>query len=88
MIKRASEVMSGSMVHIGWEQPVHDAFQMMQTRRLRHLPVLDADHQVIGIISDRDVQRAMKSELRKRFKRRCRRSNPCSSTRTRRCAIT
>lgn len=63
MIKRAAEVMSGKLIHIGWEAPIKRAFEVMQERRIRHLPVVDNESKVIGILSDRDVQRAMKAEL-------------------------
>lgn len=64
MIKRASEVMSKKVIHIGWDAPVAQAFREMQEHRLRHLPVLDHNSNLVGIISDRDIQRAMKSELK------------------------
>ncbi len=38
---------------------VLEAYQLMYTRNIRHLPVLDKDDIVIGMLSDRDVQRAM-----------------------------
>ncbi|MBI3542633.1 MAG: CBS domain-containing protein [Deltaproteobacteria bacterium] len=56
--------MSSKIIHIGWNAPMSQAFELMQKNRLRHLPVMDDEMNLIGIVSDRDVQRAMKSELR------------------------
>jgi acetoin utilization protein AcuB len=64
MIKRANEAMSGKLITIGWNDSMAAAFQLMESHRLRHLPVLDESGNTLGILSDRDVQRAMKTELR------------------------
>ena len=63
MIKRASEAMSGKLITIGWNEPMEKAFELMESHKLRHLPVLDESGNMLGIVSDRDVQRAMKAEL-------------------------
>ena len=60
---RAGAVMTDKVIRIGWNAPLAGAFELMQQHRLRHLPVLDDDGDVIGILSDRDLQRAMRSEL-------------------------
>jgi CBS domain-containing protein len=36
-----------------------DAAALMSARRIRHLPVLDAEGKVVGILSDRDVRAAL-----------------------------
>lgn len=40
--------------------PVLEAYRLMKRHSIRHLPVLDQRQQTVGIITDRDVQRAMK----------------------------
>lgn len=55
----ANQVMSRDVVKVGWDLPLSDAYQTMQSKRIRHLPVMDSGGRVIGIVSDRDLNRAM-----------------------------
>jgi CBS domain-containing protein len=41
-----------------------DAVALMADRRVRHLPVVDANHHVVGMLSDRDVRSAVAEPLR------------------------
>jgi acetoin utilization protein AcuB len=54
------EIMSAKLVTIHYQAPVTDAYRLMKERNIRHLPVVDDEGQVVGLMSDRDVQRAMK----------------------------
>jgi acetoin utilization protein AcuB len=36
--------------------PVREAVALMRERKIRHLPVLDADRRLIGIVTDRDLR--------------------------------
>ncbi|MBS1962299.1 MAG: CBS domain-containing protein [Bdellovibrionales bacterium] len=63
MTKRAWEEMSPDLITIGWNEPVERAFHRMRAKRIRHLPVLDEAGAIVGILSDRDVQRAMISSI-------------------------
>ncbi len=36
-----------------------DAYRLMKSKNIRHLPVVDVCGKLVGILSDRDVQRAM-----------------------------
>ncbi len=38
------------------------AYDMIKRQKFRHLPVLDASGKLVGILSDRDLQRVMKRE--------------------------
>lgn len=60
MDKSAGEIMTKKLVTVRWDDSVRKSYQLMQERRIRHLPVCDAKGDVIGILSDRDLQRAMK----------------------------
>ncbi|MGZ3719156.1 MAG: CBS domain-containing protein [Bdellovibrionota bacterium] len=51
--------MTGKLVTISWDLPISDASDLMDERGFRHLPVIDDLGVVVGIISDRDVNRAM-----------------------------
>lgn len=63
MTKKAWEEMSPNLVTIGWNEATEQAFRQMAIRRVRHLPVVDDAGHVIGILSDRDVQRSMISQI-------------------------
>ena len=62
--KLAKESMSSSLITINWGEQMKTAYNRMQKHRLRHLPVLNDTGEVVGMLSDRDVQRAMISEIR------------------------
>ncbi|MEK6578465.1 MAG: CBS domain-containing protein [Bdellovibrionota bacterium] len=59
MEKITSEVMTKDLVTVVMGAPLSDAFVLMRDRRIRHLPVTDEAGEVIGILSDRDISRAM-----------------------------
>ena len=42
-----------------WSETLVSAYQKMGKAHIRHLPVINDDGNIIGIISDRDFQRAM-----------------------------
>jgi CBS domain-containing protein len=39
--------------------PARDAAALMRERGIRHLPVLDADQRLVGIVTDRDLRQVM-----------------------------
>ena len=53
---RVAELMAGSLVTIGHDATVADAWSIMRTRQVRHLPVLDADRRLIGMLTDHDLR--------------------------------
>ena len=61
--KTAGESMTNKLVTINVGENLETAYRRMQKRRLRHLPVCDDTGEVVGMLSDRDVQRAMISEV-------------------------
>ena len=54
------EYMTRDFVTIGPEAPLSDAFRVMRTRNIHHLPVVENDL-LIGIVSDRDLLYALPS---------------------------
>jgi CBS domain-containing protein len=60
----AGESMSGSLVMIDQDEGMKTAYERMHKHRIRHLPVKNDQGEIIGMLSDRDVQRAMISEIR------------------------
>jgi acetoin utilization protein AcuB len=53
--------MTRPVVTIGWEEPLTRADRLMEQRHIRHLPVVDADDTLIGILTDGDVREALES---------------------------
>jgi acetoin utilization protein AcuB len=53
---KVSKFMTTKLIIATPEMSVKDAFLVMRTHRVRHLPVVEED-QLVGIISDRDLRR-------------------------------
>ncbi len=47
------------VVAVGPDTPVHDIMRAMIIRKIKRVPVLDENRRVIGIVSRRDILRAM-----------------------------
>jgi len=61
-VKSLKESISTKVMSVNATDPVSRAYHMMKQGGCRHLPVLD-DGRLVGLISDRDVQRALKSDV-------------------------
>lgn len=57
-----SEVMTGNVVSVTTDQSVEECMAIMTEKRFRHLPVLDKDNNVLGIISIGDAVKEIVSE--------------------------
>ncbi|MDD2390227.1 MAG: CBS domain-containing protein [Desulfobacterales bacterium] len=53
----ANQIMSSPVVTLTAETSLDSAWQLICDRRFRHLPVVDRQDKLIGIISDRDILR-------------------------------
>ncbi len=53
------ENLTKTLTCVRWNTAMAQASELMEERRIRHLPVIDMDGFVVGILSDRDVKRAM-----------------------------
>jgi acetoin utilization protein AcuB len=53
---RVRDVMSRNIETITAGEPAHAAISRMVTRKIRHLPVVDVDHALVGIVTDRDLR--------------------------------
>jgi CBS domain-containing protein len=49
------EIMSSELVYVGPEASIDECMAVMTERRIRHLPVLTEEREVIGIVSIGDV---------------------------------
>lgn len=56
--------MTRDVISVAPQDPLARAWEIMQGRRIRHLPVLEGD-QLVGILTDRDVRTALPSPLQK-----------------------
>lgn len=57
--------MSTHLITIGWNESMENAHKRMLLKKVRHLPVTNDLDEVIGMLSDRDVQRAMISQIKR-----------------------
>jgi CBS domain-containing protein len=56
------EVMTNHPISIAADKPLREAARVMHDKNIRRLPVLDAQGQVVGIITRGDIVRAMAAE--------------------------
>jgi acetoin utilization protein AcuB len=55
--------MTLKVVTVRREAGIHEARQLMAHHQIRHLPVLDDDDRLIGIVTDRDIRGALPLEM-------------------------
>lgn len=60
---RVEDAMSGDPVAVDGDAPLEEALHRMRRRRVRRLPVLDADQQVEGLVSADDLLRLLSREI-------------------------
>jgi acetoin utilization protein AcuB len=60
MTEQVKQVMTKRLITVSLTDSVRTAYEIMREHRIRHLPVVDESNDVIGIVSDRDLRRAMK----------------------------
>jgi acetoin utilization protein AcuB len=64
MRKTVDESMTRDLVTVRWDENLERAYLKLKESRIRHLPVIDGEGNLVGIISDRDFQRAMRNDSR------------------------
>ena len=57
-----SEVMTRRVVYVKPEQTVSDGMNLMAEKKIRHLPVLDKEKTVVGLVSVMDIVRTIISD--------------------------
>jgi len=60
---KVRDLMSEDVVTLHADSPMVDAEEIMGFRRLRHLPVVDDEHKLVGILTHRDLLRHYLSPL-------------------------
>lgn len=53
---RVRDAMSRNVETIAAAAPAHSAISRMVTRKIRHLPVVDTDGTLVGVVTDRDLR--------------------------------
>lgn len=57
MPKKVTDYMSRKVISIPPDIGIREAYFKMREHRFRHLPVVDTDNKLIGIVSDRELRR-------------------------------
>jgi acetoin utilization protein AcuB len=57
MVKKVTDYMTPKVISITPETGIREAFFKMKEHHIRHLPVVDENNQLVGIISDRELRR-------------------------------
>jgi acetoin utilization protein AcuB len=55
------EIMNTNVKALSPENTVQDALHLMNKERIRHLPIISSDSEVIGLVTDRDIKEALPS---------------------------
>lgn len=53
----AKQIMTSPVVSIALEASIAEAWKLIHQRRFRHVPVVNSDQRIVGILSDRDLWR-------------------------------
>lgn len=59
------EIMKRNVITLKKDEPIEKALKILHENHLRHIPIVDDENNVIGIVSDRDVRDASPSILKK-----------------------
>src|SRR5690625_2495576 len=59
------DVMKRNVVTLPPTASIHEALVLLRQHRIRHIPIIDEENHLIGIISDRDVRDALPSIFEK-----------------------
>jgi acetoin utilization protein AcuB len=59
------EIMKTDMVTLPPQASIKEALELLQKHRIRHIPIVDENYSIIGIVSDRDVRDASPSIFEK-----------------------
>lgn len=60
--QRACDLMSSSIRTVSVDSSLDDAVEMAESERIRHLPVVDADGKLVGLVTQTDLLRALIAE--------------------------
>jgi CBS domain-containing protein len=55
--------MKTELVTLGATEKLREAVRLELQRKIRHIPIVDGDGRLLGIVTDRDIKRALPSPL-------------------------
>lgn len=58
-----SKCMTNKLITTHENESLANAYRLMQVNNIRHLPVINRSDEVVGILSDRDLLRALKTQI-------------------------
>lgn len=58
-----AEIMTENVITLQTEDTILKAMSVMAEKKIRHIPIVDKQHQLLGIVSHRDMLRANLSSL-------------------------
>lgn len=50
------EIMNSDVCTLKKENTIEDAVQLMREKRIKHIPIVDGEHHLVGIVTDRDLK--------------------------------
>ena len=62
---QAKDTMTTDLITIDWKASLNDAYELMKEQKIRHIPVRNDESTIIGMLSERDILRAMRSDFSK-----------------------
>jgi CBS domain-containing protein len=60
---RVRDFMTQEPVTLHDDDRLREAVELVMVRRIRHIPILDAQNRLVGIVTDRDIKRTLPSPL-------------------------
>lgn len=58
------EVMTAEVITVGIEETTKECMELMDSKGIRHLPVVDSQNKVVGVLSIRDIVNSLIKEQR------------------------
>jgi acetoin utilization protein AcuB len=57
------EIMKTELITLSKDHTIEDACRLMEDKRIRHLPIIDENQLLVGLVTDRDIRDAMPSRF-------------------------
>ena len=54
---RVDDLMTREVASVGDDASIGDALELLSTKGVRHVPIIDAEGALVGVLSDRDLRR-------------------------------
>ena len=58
------EIMNTDLHTLSPKNTVRDAVRLMRDKKIRHLPIINEEREVVGIVTEHDIKNALPSSLR------------------------